>query len=375
MLEQLAIEFKSDGGDVAALFRAEQISRAANFQIAHGDLETAAERGVLLHGADAFAHVGEQARVARQQQIRVGLMLVTPDAPAQLVKVAQTKTVGAVNDDGVRIRNVETAFDDRRGKQNVGLAVDEFRHHFFEVVGIHLAVADDESRVGAKFFQTVGHVLNRHHAVVQEKNLSAAREFAVDGVADGALVELRDDRLDGQAVVRRRLDGAHVARAGEREVKRARNRRGAQRQHVHERAETFEFFLVQHAEALLLVNHDEAEVFENNVVLHDAMRADDNVNRASRQIFDDFLLLALGAKAREQLDANRIIRHAFAEIVEMLLRENGRRHENRNLFSAHHGLERGANGDFRFAKTNVAANQTIHWLGVFHVGLGFGNRA
>ena len=103
-----------------------------------------------------------------------------------------------------------------------------------------------------------GHRLDRHHAVVQEENLPAAVQFALDGVADDALVVLRDDGLDGQPVVRRRLDGAHVARAGEREVKRARNRRGAQRQHVHQLAQHLELFLVQHAEALLLVNHHQA---------------------------------------------------------------------------------------------------------------------
>ncbi len=61
---------------------------------------------------------------------------------------------------------------------------------------------------------------------------------------DDAFIELRDDGLDGQTVVRRRLDGAHVARAGERQVKRARNRRGAQCQHIHQCAEALKLFLV-----------------------------------------------------------------------------------------------------------------------------------
>ena len=133
-----------------------------------------------------------------------------------------------------------------------------------------------------KPFQAVGHRLNRHHAVVQKENLSAAVQFALDGVADDALVELGDDGFDRQAVLRRRLDGAHVAGAGEREVKRARDRRGAQREHVHQRAQTLEFFLVQHAETLFLVNHHQAEVFEGDVVLNQPVGADDDVHRAVR---------------------------------------------------------------------------------------------
>jgi len=112
LLEQLAVKLETDGGDVAALFRAEQIAGAADLKVAHGNFKPAAKRGVLPDGADAFAHVGQQARVARQQQIRIGLVLVTPDPPAQLVKIAQAEAVGSINDDGVRVRNIESALDD-----------------------------------------------------------------------------------------------------------------------------------------------------------------------------------------------------------------------------------------------------------------------
>ena len=135
---------------------------------------------------------------------------------------------------------------------------------------------------GKSRLQSVGHRLNRHHAVVQKENLPAAVQFALDGVADDALVVLGDDGFDRQAVMRRRLDGAHVARAGQREVKRARDRRGAEREHVHQRAQALEFFLVQHAEPLFLVNHHQAEFFEGDVVLNQPVRADDNVHRAVR---------------------------------------------------------------------------------------------
>ena len=100
-----------------------------------------------------------------------------------------------------------------------------------------------------------------------------------------------DDGLDRQPVVRRRLDGAHVARAGEREVERARNRRGAQREHIHQRAQRLELLLVHHAEALLLVNDHQPEVLERDVALHQPVRADDDVHRARRQILHDALLL------------------------------------------------------------------------------------
>ena len=226
---------------------------------------------------------------------------------------------------------------------------------------------------GKKHLQFRAHGFNGHHAVVQEEDLAAAIEFALDGVANHALVVLRDDGLDGQAVVRRRLDGAHVARAGEREVKRAGNGRGAQGQHVHQRAQALEFLLVQNAEALLLVNHHQPQILESDVVLQNPVRADDDVHAAGGEILNGALLLAAGAKTRKQFQANRIIRHAFAEVIVMLLRQHRRGHQHRHLFALHHGFEGGADGDFRFAKAHVAANQAVHRPGLFHVRLRFGN--
>ena len=149
---------------------------------------------------------------------------------------------------------------------------------------------------GNKPFQAVSHRLDRHHAVVQKEHLAAAVQFALDGIADDAFVELSDDGLDRQAVVRRRLDGAHVARAGQRQIKRAGNRRGAEREHVHQGAQPLEFFLVQHAKPLFLVNDHQAEIFEGDVALNQPVRADDHVHPAIGQVLHDPLLLAPGAK-------------------------------------------------------------------------------
>ena len=115
---------------------------------------------------------------------------------------------------------------------------------------------------GTSVCELLRHRLDRQHAVVQEEDLPAAVQLALDGIADDALVVLRDDGLDRQPVLRRRLDGAHVARAGERQVERARNRRGAQREHVHQLAQHLELLLVHHAEALLLVDDHQAQVLE-----------------------------------------------------------------------------------------------------------------
>ena len=84
----------------------------------------------------------------------------------------------------------------------------------------------------------------------------------------------------GMRLSGRRLDGAHVLRAHEREIERARDRRGREREHVHELEHLLELLLVQHAEALLLVDDDEAEVLERDVLRDEPVRADDDIDAA-----------------------------------------------------------------------------------------------
>ena len=148
MFEKLTVEFEANGSDVAALFGAKQIARATDFEVAHGNLETAAERGILFDGGDAFADIGHETAVARQEQVGIGLVFVAAHATAQLVEVAQAEAVGAIYDDGIGIRDIEAAFDDGRGEEDIGFAIDESGHDFFEFVAIHLAMTDNDARLG-----------------------------------------------------------------------------------------------------------------------------------------------------------------------------------------------------------------------------------
>ena len=296
-------------------------------------------------------------------------MLVTADAAAELVKVAKAEAIGAIDDDGVGVRDIEAALDDRGGEEDVGLAVHEFGHDFFEFVGVHLAVSDEDARFGDEVTELGSDGVDIEHAIVEVKDLALAIHLTADGVANDALIVLSDDLLHGQAVLGRRLDGAHVARAGKRKVEGAWDRRGAEREDVDKLPEQLEFFLVHDAEPLLFVNNDEAEVFEGDVVLNEAMRADHDVDGTGGEVLEDPLLFARRAKTGEQFDAHGIIGHALAESVEVLLGEDGGGHEHGDLLAAHDSFEGSANGDFGFAEADVAADEAVHGLGPFEIQL------
>ena len=94
----------------------------------------------------------------------------------------------------------------------------------------------------------------------------------------------------------------------------------------------------------------------------------------SRRSCEHFALLGVRPETAEHFDADRIIEHALPEGLEMLLREDGGRREDGDLFAFHDRFEGGANRDLRFAETDVAADQAIHRARLLHVALGRGDR-
>ena len=134
---------------------------------------------------------------------------------------------------------------------------------------------------------------------MQEKDLASAVELPLDGIADYPFVILGHDGFHRQPIMRRRLDRAHVPGAGEGEVKRARDGRGAQRQDIHQLAQHLEFFFVHDAEPLLLVDDHQAQIFEGDVALQQSMCADHNVDGACGQVFRPRFCCAAAVRNRE----------------------------------------------------------------------------
>ena len=55
---QLAVQLIPDGVDVAALFGAENITGAADFQITQGNAKTGAQLGIFFDGLESFGGDG-----------------------------------------------------------------------------------------------------------------------------------------------------------------------------------------------------------------------------------------------------------------------------------------------------------------------------
>ncbi len=194
-------------------------------------------------------------------------------------------------------------------------------------------------------------------------------QLALNGLAHNHVVIFGEHGVDRLALLGRRVDGAHVADAAQAHVQRARDGRGAQREHIDFGAKLLELLLLGDAEALLLVDDQHAQIFEFQLAAQQAVGADDQVDGPGSQPFENFSLLGLGAETTEHLHADGEVAQPLAEGAVVLLGQDRGRHQNGHLFAVHDRLEGGAHGHFGLAVAHVAADQPIHGLVRLHVVL------
>ena len=131
--------------------------------------------------------------------------------------------------------------------------------------------------------------------------------------------------------------------------------------------------LCGHAEALFLVDDEEAEFLELHVLGQQPVRADDDVDAPVGQALHDGPLLGRRQEAAEQLHPHRVGRVAVGEGLGVLARQQGRRGQHGGLRPVLHRLEDGAHGHLGLAEPDVAAHQAVHRPRLLHVGLDVGD--
>ena len=174
------VRLEADRADEARLRRAEQVAGAANLEVAHRDLQPAAEVRELADRFEPRLRVFGQRLVRLVEQERVRLVVRAPDAAAQLVELREAELVGVVDDDRVDVGNVDPVLDDRRRDEHVDLAVDEARHDRLELVLAHLPVADRDARLRHQLLERARDAVDRLDAVVHVVHLAAAVELGGD---------------------------------------------------------------------------------------------------------------------------------------------------------------------------------------------------
>jgi hypothetical protein len=283
-----------------------------------------------------------------------------PDTAAELMQLREAEAVRAVDHDRVRGWHVDARLDDGGAQQDVETPMVEVDHERFEIALAHLPVTDPDAGLRQQLAEFLAELVDRLHLVVHEVDLATATQLAQAGLADGGGIPVRDEGLDRDARRWGRRDQRQLAQSAERHVQGPRDRRRREREHVDLRAQRLQALLVAHAEAMLLVDDQQAEVAELRIRMQQPMRRDDDVDLAGLEPLEDRLRLLPRAEARQRFDAHRMIGEAVAEVRGVLLGEQRRRHEHRHLLARLHGHERRAHRDFRLAEADVAADDAIH---------------
>jgi hypothetical protein len=120
---------------------------------------------------------------------------------------------------------------------------------------------------------------------------------------------------------------------------------------------------------MLLIDHDEAERLELHVAAQQPMRPDDDVDRPVGETGDDLCLFGGREKAAERRDPHGKVGEPVAERARMLLGENCRGNQHRDLATGLDCLEGGTDRDFGLPVPNVANEQAIHGLRTLEVVL------
>ena len=129
--QQPHVEVKPDGHDLAALLGPQQVAGTTYLEVLHSDLEAGAQVGGGEDGLEALLRNLAYRALWAVQQVGIGAVRAAADTPPELVELRQPEVVSVVDDERVRVGDVETRLDDGGAQQDVGLAGGEVHHHLF----------------------------------------------------------------------------------------------------------------------------------------------------------------------------------------------------------------------------------------------------
>ena len=376
LLEQLHIHLKADACDMPMLLRTEKASCAADLEITHRDLKARAKTCKLLHRLQALLRRFAEHLIAPIREVGKRHLRRAADASAHLIELREPKAVGIVDDDRIRIGDIDAILDDARRKQDVIMSLVKVHHDLLQNILAHLSVRGGNTCLRYNLQQVLAHPVDALHAVIDKVDLPAARQLTLDCAAHHGIAALHHVGLHREALGGRRLDDTHITRPRERHVQRARNRRRGERQYIDARRELLDLFLLRHAKTLLLVHDEQAQLLKSHALpIENRMCSDEDVHLTTRHIAQRRRLFPQRAEAADNVHLRGEVRKTRRKSLIVLLCENCCRHEHGDLIAVHRRLVRRANRNLRLAEAHITAEQAIHRLFALHIVLDLGNSA
>ena len=369
-LDQLLVQFDPHLADVARLFLAQQIARAANVQVVAGQLEAGAQGVQRLHDLQPLLRRLGQDLVGGQGEVGIAARLAAADAAAQLIELAQAEHIGAVDDQRIDAGHVDARFDDVGGQQHVVLLIAEGGHHLLQLGGRQPAMGDRAFHLGHQLGDAIGHPVDVGQPRADVEDLAAAIALAQDRLAHHHRVEGQDESTHRQTVHRRGGDDAHLLHACQRQLQRARDGRGGQGEDMDIRPELLEALLVGDTEMLFLVDDQQSQALEGDGLGQERMGAHDDVDGPVRHALLHLARMLGRHQAGQLLHVDGQPFETLGEIAVVLARQQRGGHHDGHLHAGHGGDEGRAHGHFGLAEAHIAAHQPVHGPARLQIGDG-----
>lgn len=142
MLEKFQIKTHTDIACLARLSNAEDITDSTDFHISECYLKSCPEVRMIRDGHESFTSLILKFWLA-VHEITNPLNLSSPHSSTELMKLCKSEVFCFVDDNGIRIEEVDTIFDDRRREEDIMITQFEFHNTVFELVRWELSVGDD----------------------------------------------------------------------------------------------------------------------------------------------------------------------------------------------------------------------------------------
>ena len=136
---------------MAVLMCAQYASRAADFQIAHGNLKARAELGKLTNGLQAALGDIGQLLAPAKSKVRAGAAGRTPDTTANLVQLGKPHAVSVFDDKRIAVGHIHAGFDNRGTDQDIDFPFQQLLPDGADFLFVHSAVRNTDTRAGHQF--------------------------------------------------------------------------------------------------------------------------------------------------------------------------------------------------------------------------------
>ena len=352
--------------------RAEEVSRAAQVEVAFRDLEAIR----ALHQC-VDARLTRLGQPRRRDQHTGGRASAATDTTSQLVQLREAEPFGVFDDHHGGVRHVDADFHDGRRDQHVHVSPRKRGHHPLllvllqptvqqrdDVLGKHLRLQVFRHRRGGAQVDLLGVLDEWIDHVGLAPRFDGFTHQRIDLFATRLAFRHRADRLASRRQV---ANGRHVEVAEGRQRECPWNRRRGHHEHVRAGALRTQCRPLHHAEPVLFVDDHQPQFAERHVLLDERMRTHHEIDRAARDLGAHAAATRRGHASREGGNAEpRLVERTPDGQVVLVGEDFGRRHE-RHLQPVLHRHQCRDERHHRLARSDVALEQAIHRLRPLHV--------